>query len=130
MVSQITMVSIIDDDESVRVATGSLVRSMGFATSLFGSAETFLASAQLDETACLITDVQMPGMTGVALQRLLHSRRPGMPVIFITAFPDERIRKQVQAAGAFGLLIKPFDANVLIRHLEAALKGGRIPLAQ
>ncbi len=117
------MISIIDDDESVRVATGSLVRSLGLGATLFASAEAFLASACLDDTACVITDVQMPGMSGVELQSFLLGRGQRTPIIFITAFPEERVRRQVDAAGAAGFLSKPFDGDAMIKCLEAALNN-------
>jgi len=116
-------IAVIDDDESVRAAVGSLVRSLGLEVLAFPSAEAVLASPRLDEIACLITDVQMPGMGGVDLQSALAAagRRP--PIIFITAFPEERIRKRVEAAGAIGFLAKPFDGQVLIGCLGTALSA-------
>src|SRR5262245_51408896 len=98
------MVSIVDDDASVRDATQELVRSLGYAAATFESAEEFLTSAQVDDTACLITDIQMPGLNGVELQRRLLAEGRRMPIIFITAYPEERIRARVIAAGAIGFL--------------------------
>lgn len=115
------MISIIDDDESVRVATESLVRSLGLTARTFASAEAFLESALVGRTACVITDVQMPGMSGVELQSVLRSKGDTTPLIFITAFPEERIRRQVDAAGAIGFLAKPFDGSAMIDCIDRAL---------
>jgi FixJ family two-component response regulator len=116
-------VAIVDDDDSVRVAVGSLVRSLGFQALSFASAEDFLASGRLGEVDCLITDVQMPGMSGPELQSHLASERSDLPVILITAFPEERLRRQAEEAGAYGFLAKPFDGQAMIRCLEAALES-------
>lgn len=114
-------ISIIDDDDSVRQALGSLVRSLGFAASLFGSAEQFIAAGAIAFSAVVVTDVQMPGMTGVDLQD--HLRRAGhtVPMIFVTAFPEEALRKRAFAAGACCFLGKPFDGDIMIRCIESAL---------
>ena len=116
------VISIIDDDASVRLATNNLVRSLGYTGHTFASAEEFLLSADLNDTSCIIADVQMPEMTGVELQSLLRSRGSRVPFIFITAFPEERIRAQVLQAGATGFLAKPFDGRTLISYLDAALE--------
>lgn len=121
------VITIIDDDESVRVATESLVRSLGFGAKSFASAEDFLGSPMLGETACVITDVQMPGMSGVDLQNHLRARGDRTPLIFITAFPEERIRRQVDAGGAFGFLAKPFEGNAMIECIDRALQAGTRP---
>jgi FixJ family two-component response regulator len=115
------MITIIDDDESVRIATESLVRSLGFSARTFASAEDFLNSTLVGETACVITDVQMPGMSGVELQSHLRSKGDATPLIFITAFPEERIRRQVDAAGAVGFLAKPFDGHAMVECIDRAL---------
>lgn len=115
------MITIIDDDESVRIATESLVRSLGFTARTFASAEDFLASGAIAATDCVITDVQMPGMGGVELQSHLRAQGDATPLIFITAFPEERIRRQVSAGGAIGFLAKPFDGNAMIDCLDRAL---------
>lgn len=115
------MITIIDDDESVRIATESLVRSLGLSARTFASAEDFLKSPLLGETACVITDVQMPGMSGVELQSHLRSKGDATPLIFITAFPEERIRRQVDANGAVGFLAKPFDGLAMIECIDRAL---------
>lgn len=116
------VISIIDDDASVRLATNNLVRSLGYTGHTFASAEEFLLSADLNDTSCIIADVQMPEMTGVELQSLLRSQGSRVPFIFITAFPEERIRAQVLQAGATGFLAKPFDGRTLISYLDAALE--------
>jgi len=115
------VISIIDDDPSVREATDGLVRSLGYRSVTFASAEDFLQSDRIAETSCLITDVQMPGLSGVELQTALIARGSRMPIIFITAYPEERVRRSVLDAGAVGFLSKPFEEAVLIEHLETAL---------
>jgi FixJ family two-component response regulator len=120
---QVPVISIIDDDESVRVATRSLVRSLGFTAHTFASAEDFLQSPRMHDSTCVITDVQMPGLSGIELQSQMLARGCGTPIIFITAFPDETVEARAMKAGAIGFLSKPFDAPTLIRCLDAALKG-------
>jgi FixJ family two-component response regulator len=122
--SKVPVISIIDDDESVRVAISSLVRSLGLSACGFASAEDFLRSPDLQETACLITDVQMPGMTGIELQEVLIAQGRRMPIIFITAFPEEKIRQRLLAAGAAAFLIKPFDGQTMIKCLDTVLGEG------
>ena len=117
------MISIIDDDESVRIATQRLVRSLGLVAHVFACPEDFLQSPRLNDTTCLIADVQMPGMSGVELQSLLAARGQQMPMIFITAFPDEKIRARALQAGAICFLSKPFDGPTLVQCLDRALKG-------
>ncbi|MFK8252927.1 response regulator transcription factor [Ancylobacter terrae] len=117
------MISIIDDDEAVRTATASLVRSLGMKTTTFASAEEFLRSPCMRDTDCVITDVQMPGMSGVELQARLREAGRALPLIFITAFPEERIRRQVTEAGAIGFLSKPFEGTDIIACLDTALGG-------
>jgi FixJ family two-component response regulator len=121
-VSQPAVVSIVDDDESVRAAMSSLVRSLGHEAVVFASAEAFLASPRLSDTSCLIVDVQMPGMSGLDLQAELQTRCSGIAVIFITAFPEERIRRRAEAAGAIGFFGKPVDSCTFIGCLDAALR--------
>jgi FixJ family two-component response regulator len=125
---QVPVITIIDDDASVRVATNRLVRSLGYVTHAFASADEFLRSPQVNATSCLITDIHMPGMNGVELQRRLRAQGSRLPIIFITAFPDESIRARALAGGAVGLLTKPFDAAALIEYLDIALgkAGGGI----
>jgi FixJ family two-component response regulator len=114
------MISIVDDDESVRESTKALVRSLGYSARTFASAEEFLDSDQ-DETCCLILDVQMTGLSGVELLERLIAEGRRTPVIFVTAFPDERIRNHVLEAGAVGFLRKPVNDEKLIRCLDTAL---------
>jgi FixJ family two-component response regulator len=118
---QMPVISIVDDDESVREATKSLVRSLGYKAMTFGSAEEFLESAHLEATACLITDVQMPGLNGVELQDRLIADGRRMPVIFVTGFPDERLQGRVLRRGAIGYLPKPFNEDRLIACIDVAL---------
>ncbi len=117
------MISIVDDDEAVREATKSLVRSLGYKAVTFSSAEEFLESALATATACLITDVQMPGLSGVELQDRLIADGRSMPVIFVTGFPDEKLRKHVLRSGAVGYLCKPFSEDHLIECINIALKS-------
>jgi FixJ family two-component response regulator len=121
----VPIISIIDDDESVRLAVKSLVRSLGLIARTFASAEEFLQSPHVDDSSCLITDVQLPGMNGLKLQSLVLAQGRRMPIIFVTAFPEERIRGRALAAGAAGFLSKPFDGQTLITLVEGALKRGR-----
>jgi FixJ family two-component response regulator len=114
------MISIVDDDESVRESTKALVRSLGYSARTFASAEEFLESDP-DETKCLILDVQMTGLSGVELQERLIAEGRRTPVIFVTAFPDEQIRNHVLDAGAIGFLRKPVSDDKLIRCLDTAL---------
>jgi FixJ family two-component response regulator len=120
---KVSVISIVDDDESVRIAMNSLVRSLGYVAYAFASAEDFLRSPRMDETSCLITDVQMPGMNGVELQSLLRAKGYRMPILFMTAYPDERTRARSLDGGAVCYLSKPFDEQILIRCLETALKA-------
>ena len=117
------MISIVDDDESVREATKGLVRSLGYVAETFGSAEEFLASERRSGTSCIITDVQMPGLSGVELQSRLIAEGHLLPIIFMTAFPEDRMRKRALEAGAYGYLSKPFDEGHLINCLDRALRG-------
>jgi FixJ family two-component response regulator len=116
------MISIIDDDVSVRAAIGNLLQSLGYVTHVFESADEFLRSDHLDQTSCVIADVNMPVMSGVDLLVHLRDQDKRVPFIFITAFPDERIRARAFGAGALGFLTKPFDRDHLIRCLEEALR--------
>jgi len=114
------MISIVDDDRYVREAANSLIRSLGYATATFASGEEFLESGCLSDTECLITDVQMPGMSGVDLQSRLIANGNRTPVILVTAHPDERLRERALRAGALGFLSKPIREESLIACLERA----------
>lgn len=115
-------VAIIDDDESVRSAISSLLRSVGLDVSLFGSAEEFLAPDGPRDVDCVISDVQMSGMSGIELLETLRSRQCSTPFIVITAFPQEHLRKRAGQAGASCFLTKPFDSAALLRCVENAVK--------
>jgi FixJ family two-component response regulator len=115
------LISIVDDDESMRESTKGLVRSLGYRAATFASAEEFLQSNSVDGTSCLIADVQMPGLSGLDLQRDLIDRGVRLPTIFITAFPEEGTRDRALKAGAVGFLDKPFSEESLLRCLDTAL---------
>jgi FixJ family two-component response regulator len=121
------LISIIDDDESMRCAVKSLVTSLGLNACAFASAEEFLRSSQVEHTSCLISDLQMPGLNGVELQERLLAQDRHIPVIFMTAFPEERIRSRAIEAGALGFLSKPFDSQMLINLIEKAIEISRKP---
>ncbi len=123
------LIAIVDDDGFVREATRALVRSIGFDAVTFSSAEEFLLSDLVEEASCLIADVQMPGLSGLELQSRLAAEGNRTPIIFITAFPEERIRSQAMATGACGFLSKPFKEESLIGCIEAALAGRRAQMA-
>jgi FixJ family two-component response regulator len=124
-VAETPVISIIDDDESVRMATERFVKAFGFIGHSFGCAEAFLASPQLNTSSCVIADVQMPGMSGVDLQRRLIAGGNRTPIILVTAFPDDKVRAKALAAGAIGFLTKPCDCATLIRCVETALRQHR-----
>ena len=117
-----SVISVIDDDPSVRAATDNLLSSHGYLVHAFASAEEFLQSASLNDASCVIADVQMPAMSGLDL--LIHMRAKGyaLPFIFITAFPEASVRARALRAGAISFLAKPFAAPELISCVEAALK--------
>ena len=115
------VISVVDDDTSFRRATARLIHSLGHSVASFGSAEEFLRSGRLDDTACLVSDVKMPGMDGIELQSRLRQQGSRMPVIFITAHPDTSARKRAMASGAVGFLSKPFRDDDLISCLDRAL---------
>jgi FixJ family two-component response regulator len=114
------LITIVDDDKSVREAVKGLVRSLGYRAITFRSAEEFLLS-DLSETLCLITDVQMPGLSGLDLHRHLVAQGVYMPTIFMTAFPEEGTRARAVRTGAFGYLSKPFSEENLINCVDRAL---------
>lgn len=115
------VISIVDDDDYVRVSLGSLVRSYGYTTQLFDSAEHFIASNLASGTDCLVSDIQMPGMNGLRMYERLRATGISPPVIFITASPDDAPRLWAQKLGAAGYLSKPFDGQALMTCIEAAL---------
>jgi FixJ family two-component response regulator len=117
------MIAIVDDDKAVRDALEMLMRSLGHNASKFGSAEEFLAFDKLYDTSCLITDVQMPGLTGIDLQDRLNADGCRIPIIFITGYPDDTVRARAMKAGALGFLVKPVDANHLIGCIEKVLQA-------
>jgi FixJ family two-component response regulator len=117
------LVSIVDDDESVRESLPDLLRVLGFAAQAFSSAEEFLASNYIDQTRCLILDVAMPGMSGPDLQKELKLRRPGIPVVIITAQTDEAVRRGVLEQGAVACLLKPFSDIALLEAINTALRA-------
>jgi FixJ family two-component response regulator len=121
LLAQAPEISIIDDDDSVRISTSLLVRSLGFITHTFASAKDFLDSPHLTGTGCLIVDVQMPAMTGIELQDLLRAQGHRVPIIFISAFPDQSIKTQALEGGALCFLSKPFQPAALIEYINLAL---------
>jgi FixJ family two-component response regulator len=118
-------IAIIDDDESMRCAVKSLVTSFGYDAHTFASAEEFLQSPRLDDTTCLITDLQMLGLSGVELQKSLLAQERHIPIIFMTAFPEERMRTRAIEAGALGFLSKPFESQTLINLIDEAIETSR-----
>ena len=117
------MIAIVDDDHAVREATGSLVRSVGYSTNTFASADEFLNSDLVGDTSCLISDVQMPGLSGPDLQDQLIVRGHRIPTIFITGHPDEKSRIRAMNAGAIAFLEKPVNHDHLLGYLAKALKA-------
>ena len=117
------LVSVVDDDESVRESLPDLLRECGFAVEAFASAEAFLVSECLGQTQCLLLDIAMPGMSGLELQRELTRRRHAIPIVFITAHGDETDRPRLLAQGAVACLFKPFSEAALLEALQAALRG-------
>ena len=117
-----SLVSVVDDDESVRESLPDLLREFGFAAEAFASAEAFLASDFVTETSCLVLDVAMSGMSGPELQQELIRRQQEIPVVFITANGDKTIRPRLLAQGAVECLFKPFSEAVLLDALNAAIR--------
>ena len=118
------LMSIVDDDESVRRTTTLLIQSFGFQAAAFESAESLLSSDQLQETSCLIVDVQMPGMDGLQLQRHLAASGYKIPIIFITAYDSKESRQQAMQAGAVAFLSKPFNDELLLETIRGTLRDG------
>ena len=116
-------VAIVDDDDLMRSALHGLLKAVGLPARTFASAEEFLESGQLHDTACLIADIRMSGMSGLELQARLNAERVRIPTIFITAHGDERMRMQALRAGAVEFLAKPFDNSALIESVRAALES-------
>jgi FixJ family two-component response regulator len=116
------LISLVDDDESIRRTTTLLIESFGFHAAAFESAESFLKSGQLHETSCLIIDIQMPGMNGLQLQSQLAAAGYKVPVVFITAYDKEESRQQALQAGAVAFLSKPFNDGLLLQTIRAALR--------
>ena len=121
--ARVPLISIVDDDLSVREATASLLESHGYATAAFASAEEFLRSELIDTTCCLVTDLRMTGLSGIELQRRLHDAGHRIPTIIMTAYPEEHMRKAALQGGALGYLAKPVSEDCLISYLEGALRG-------
>jgi FixJ family two-component response regulator len=122
-VERTPLISIVDDDEPIREAINELISSLGYHSVKFASAEEFLSSDRLNDTSCLITDVRMPGLSGIDLQSRLIAQGRTMPIIFITAHTDERTRSRALSSGAIGFLGKPFNEGCLIKYLDTALSG-------
>jgi FixJ family two-component response regulator len=118
------VISIIDDDEAARSAVAALVRASGYQALAYDSAESFLASHALACSSCIITDLQMPGLTGIDLKRRLDAAACHTPVIIITARVEERLHAQARDSGAFGFLRKPFKASALMDCVRRALSQG------
>ena len=117
------LVAIVDDDQSVQSALKDLMESSGVSARCFGSAEEFLESEERSETACLVVDIRMPGMSGLEMQAKLKAEGSRIPIIFITAHGDVKMKLQAMAAGAVDFLFKPFDDEALLEQVRAALKG-------
>jgi len=122
---QTPLISVVDDDESIRSAMENLVSSFGFDVCTFDSAEQYLNSAQRRATSCIVSDIQMPGTTGIEMKRHLLAQNDHTPIIFITAYPQPETRKSALDAGAICFLVKPFDGATLINCIERALRGER-----
>src|SRR5271168_257598 len=117
------LVVVVDDDDSIRSAVQDLLDAVGFQARGFESAEEFLKSGKQQETACLIADIRMPGMSGLELQAQLNAERCRIPIIFITAHGDEKMRMQALRAGAVEFMAKPFDNEVLLDGVRSALES-------
>jgi len=122
VITKRSLVTVVDDDESVRESLPDLLKEFGFAARAFSSAEEFLASDYVGQTKCLILDVAMSGMSGIDLQRELKLRQQEIPIVFITAHRDENLRPRVLEQGAIECLYKPFSDMALLEALNAALR--------
>ena len=118
-----SLVSVVDDDESVRESLPDLLREFGFAAISFSSAEEFLSSDSVDETQCLVLDIAMPGMSGLDLQQQLEQSGQRIPIVFMTAHKDQAIQSRAFKHGAASLLLKPFSDTALFEAVKAALDG-------
>ena len=121
--NDIFLISVVDDDESLRESLEGLLKSMGYSVKVFSSAESYLNSQALAKTKCLILDVRMPGMSGPELQRELMSRKLQIPIIFITAHGDEEMISRVMGDGAVDCLLKPFSEESLLKAISLALSA-------
>lgn len=117
------MIAVVDDDDLMRTAVQGLLKAAGFLARPFTSAEEFLGSGEQHQTACLIADIRMPGISGLELQARLNAEHCRIPIIFITAHGDEKMRMQALRAGAVEFLAKPFDDEVLLESVQAALES-------
>ena len=118
------LISVVDDDQSVRESLGRLIRSVGYGVQVFGSAEEFLSASQGRQADCLILDIRMPGMNGLELQRQLSASNCGLPLIFITAHgSDEQARTRALGAGAVAYLLKPLREEEVLKAIDAALSS-------
>jgi FixJ family two-component response regulator len=120
-----SLITVVDDDESIRESLPDLLGEFGFAARMFASAEEYLASDCVGEARCLILDIAMPGMSGTDLQRELKIRRQEIPIIFITAHRDEVVRQRVLEQGAVECLFKPFSDTALLEAIQASLRARR-----
>jgi FixJ family two-component response regulator len=119
---RVPLIAIVDDDDSLRNSLDNLLRSVGFRVQGFASAEAFLQSPHAPETACLLLDMRLPGMNGLALQRQLGAAHWGMPIIFVTAYADDDVHVRALAAGAVAFLSKPCREEDLLAAIETALR--------
>jgi len=119
------LVAVVDDDRSILKGLSSLLRSEGYEVDVFPGADAFLASSASREAACLVTDIHMPGMDGMSLQRVMRAARPELPVIVITAFGDATTRAKALAAGAREILVKPFSAERLLYEIDLAVSAAQ-----
>jgi FixJ family two-component response regulator len=122
MMNARSLVSIVDDDESVRESLPDLLKELGFASQTFSSAEEFLARDGTSQSKCLILDVAMPGMSGPELQKELNRRKIEIPIIFITGNRDETLRLRLMELGAIACVIKPFSDAAILEALNSALR--------
>ena len=118
-----SIISVVEDDASVRASMNNLLRSLGYVVHTFESAEEFLASPHLNDTSCVVADVQMSAMSGIELLVTMRMQGHAAPFIVITAFPDENVRARAMDAGAIGFFAKPFATSILIACLDAALRS-------